>query len=312
MIYTVTLNPALDKMLAVPALIPGTIHRAETLRYDLGGKGINVSRALRALDIPSTCFGFIAGHTGRILQADLQAQGYATRFIEIEGETRQNLTLLDRSKNEYTKINDAGPVITPENFDALAVHVAHTARAGDVWAFCGNTPPGAPAATYARLITLVQDAGARAFLDTSGAALQAGFRARPFALKINADEAGELLGRALSSDEQILDAVRDLLRAGITCAVITRGAQGIVLGMRGACVISIPPPVIVRSAVGAGDAAMAGLLWAILEHCDPGETARRVTACGTAAAMQEGSGVGDLSLIQSIIPRVNSSMHAVE
>ena len=165
MLYTVTLNPTLDKTLAVPALIPGTIHRAETIRYDLGGKGINVSRALRALDIPSVCFGIIAGHNGHILREGLHTQGYTTEFIETLGETRQNITLLDRAKNEYTKLNEAGPAVTTPDLEALATRIAHNVHAGDACALCGSLPPGAPSNTYARLIEQIQNKNARAFPD---------------------------------------------------------------------------------------------------------------------------------------------------
>lgn len=304
MFYTVTLNPTLDKTLAVPALVPGQIHRTETLRYDLGGKGINVARALRVLNIAAVCFGFIAGHNGSILRKSLEAQGYAHEFVEIQGETRQNITLLDRSKKEYTKLNEAGPVVTQHDLDALTRRVTQNLYAGDLWAFCGSLPPGAPPGTYARLIELVQNGGAHAFLDTSGAPLRAGFTVRPFALKVNTEEAGELLGRSLSSEAQVVDAVRELRRAGIPLVVITRGARGIVLGMSDDCVCAVPPPIETRSAVGAGDAAMAGLMWAFADRCNAAEMARRSTACGTAAATQEGTGVGHLALIELLMPQI--------
>lgn len=308
MFYTVTLNPTLDKTLAVPALVPGEIHRAETLRYDVGGKGINVARALRVLNIPAVCFGFLAGHTGSVLRESLQAQGYPCEFVEIPGETRQNITLLDRSKKEYTKLNEAGPPVTENDLHALATRIAQYIKAGDLWAFCGSLPPGAPPSTYARLIELVQQGGARAFLDTSGAPLSEGFAVRPFALKVNAEEAGGLLGRTLSSEAQVVDAVRELRREGIPWVVITRGARGVVLGTGDACVCAEPPPIETRSAVGAGDAAMAGLMWTFMEQCNAPEMARRITACGTAAATQEGTAVGDLALIQLLIPQIRVSV----
>ena len=113
MIVTVTLNPTLDKTLSVPALRPGEVHRARFLRQDIGGKGINVSRALRALGVESIPIGFLGGATGRAMREGLAAEGYDASFLEVPGETRQNLTLLDESTGVYTKINEPGPTVGP-------------------------------------------------------------------------------------------------------------------------------------------------------------------------------------------------------
>ena len=298
MIFTVTLNPSLDKTLSVGRLIPGEIHRARILRQDLGGKGVNVSRALRALGLDSQIIGFCAGATGAALRDGLRAAGYAVTFIEIEGETRQNLTLLDESAGVYTKINEPGAAPGPAHIAALLALVEGAARPGDLWAFCGSLPPGVPADLYAPLIGLVQARGGRAFLDSSGPALRAGLAARPYGLKPNRDEAGELLGCPLADETACVGAARQL---GAPAAVITRGAEGAVCCLRGEVWVACPPAITARSPVGAGDAALAGLLWALAEGCDAAETARRVVACGAAAAAQDGSGVGDRELVQQLL-----------
>ena len=113
MIVTVTLNPTLDKTLSVPVLRPGEVHRARFLRQDIGGKGINVSRALAALGVASIPIGFLGGATGRAMRDGLTAAGYDARFVDVPGETRQNLTLLDESTGVYTKINEPGPNSRP-------------------------------------------------------------------------------------------------------------------------------------------------------------------------------------------------------
>ena len=310
MIITVTLNPTLDKTLSVPVLQPGEVHRARFLRQDIGGKGINVSRALAALGVASIPIGFLGGATGRAMRDGLVAAGYGARFVEVPGETRQNLTLLDESTGVYTKINEPGPTVGPEHLAALRALVDELAAPGDLWALCGSLPPGAPADFYADLVTAIQARGARAILDTSEEALRLGLAARPAGIKPNSEEAAQALGQTVSSDEEHVIAVRrlcDLLApatppAPVVC--LTRGARGLLLAAGGELVMAEPPPVAARSPVGAGDATLAGLLWAQSEGCDATETARRAVACGTAAAMQEGTGVGQRALVDELRPQV--------
>jgi 1-phosphofructokinase len=306
MIVTVTLNPTLDKTLSVPALRPGEVHRARFLRQDIGGKGINVSRALAALGVASIPIGFLGGATGRAMREGLATEGFDARFVEVPGETRQNLTLLDEASGVYTKINEPGPTVGPEHLAALYALVAELAVPGDLWALCGSLPPGAPADLYADLVTAVQARGAAAILDTSEEALRLGLAARPAGIKPNSEEAAQALGQPVSSDEEHVTAARQLVDllspatppAPVVC--LTRGARGLLLAADGELVAAEPPPVAARSPVGAGDATLAGLLWALSDGCDAAEMARRAVACGTAAAMQEGTGVGTRALVDEL------------
>ncbi len=304
MIVTLTLNPSLDRALSVPQLQPGTLHRAQFIRQDLGGKGFNVSRALRALGIPSHIIGVIGGQTGRALRDGLLADGFDVHLVEVEGETRQNVTLLDKSTGLCTKINEPGPVLGPRHIAALETFIEQIVRPGDLWALCGSLPPGAPQDLYADLICVVQQGGGLAFLDTSGPAFCAGLQTSPFAIKPNSEEAAEVLQTSLSSDRDHYQAARKLQSKGVRLVALTRGAQGLVVAMDGTLVTATPPSVAARSPVGAGDASLAGLLWAVSDHCGPIETARRAVACGTAAAMQDGTGVGDRVLVESLMRQV--------
>jgi len=131
MIYTVTLNPTLDKTLCVPQLCPGEFHRAAILRAELSGKGINVTRALKALGIPSKTLGFVGGRTGQAFQVGMAEEGFDLHFVEVGGETRSNITLLDESTGIYTKINEPGPTINAGHIAAMQAQVEQFARAGD-------------------------------------------------------------------------------------------------------------------------------------------------------------------------------------
>jgi 1-phosphofructokinase family hexose kinase len=304
MIYTVTLNPSLDRTLSVPELNPGTLHRARLVREDLGGKGINVSRSLRALGIPSRILGFAGGWSGAALRAGLLAEQFDASFVEVGSEIRQNITLLDEGSGQYTKINELGPEIQAQHVSALEEQIARIAQPGDLWAFCGSLPPGAPNDLYARLIQQVQKSQGLAFLDTSGAALRLGMSARPFCIKINAEEVLEVLRGRRKANLDLINVASGLLEGATRLVVLTRGAQGLVLALGDERLVVFPPKVDVRSSVGAGDATLAGLLWAVSENCDPTTLARRAAACGTAAAMQEGSGVGEAALVRELLDKI--------
>ncbi len=305
MIFSVTLNPSLDRTLSVKELNPGAIHRARLVREDLGGKGVNVSRSLRALGIPSRILGFAGGWSGEALRAGLLAEEFDVSFINTGSEIRQNITLLDESNGQYTKINEMGPEIQAQHVSALQEQIDRIAQPGDLWAFCGSLPPEAPPDLYARLIRQVQDSQGLAFLDTSGAALRLGMSARPFCIKINAEEVLEVLHGRKTANLDLASVAAGLQEGATRLVVLTRGAQGLVLVLGDERLVAFPPSVPVRSSVGAGDATMAGLLWAVSENCEPAMLARRAAACGTAAAMQEGSGVGEAALIRELLDKVD-------
>jgi 1-phosphofructokinase family hexose kinase len=261
--------------------------------------------------------GFVGGITGEAFKSGLTAEGFEINFIDVGGETRHSTLIHDESTGEYTKINEPGPTVSPEHMAALRAQVDSMAQPGDVWVFSGSLPPGAPDDFYAMLIQRAQERGARAFLDSSGTAFNAGLRARPFGVKPNSDEAAEFFGQTLDSDDDHSAAVDRFLRQeGVEVAAITRGVHGLVLGVKSAghekIVFAIPPDVEVRSPVAAGDSALAGILWGMADGCDAAEIARRAVACGTATAMQEGSGIGSRALVERLLGQVEVSERTLE
>ena len=198
--------------------------------------------------------GFLGGATGRAIRDGLMAAGYDARFVEVPGETRQNLTLLDEATGVYTKINEPGPTVGFKHLAALHTLVAELAASGDLWALCGSLPPGAPADLYADLVAAVQARGTWAILDTSETALRLGLVARPAGIKPNSEEAAQALGQPVTSNEEHVVAVRRLLDllapaappAPVVC--LTRGERGLLLAAGGELVMAEPPLVSTRAA----------------------------------------------------------------
>lgn len=304
MIVTINLNPVLDRTLALPHLTVGQINRAQLVRLDVGGKGFNVSRALLELGTPSLALGVLGGATGEMLRRDLEELGIPGDFVFVEGETRQNLTMLDESTGLYTKINEAGPQWTQDTVEALLAKVRERVAPGDAWVMAGRLPPGAPPDLYAQLITLVQSKGARAYLDSSGQPLRLACQTAPYGVKPNVEEAEEVVGHRLTSLEDLVAALRVFLDFGIQVVAISQGAQGALVGRGRRVVQAVPPPVEIKSTVGAGDAFMAGLVWALGGGRDLAEAARWAVAGGTAAAMEEGTGVGTREKVETLTSQI--------
>lgn len=290
MIYTLTLNPAVDRELSVPAIVFGEVLRATAHRVDCGGKGFNVSRALRALGTGSTALGFVGGFAGQLIAAGLGQLGIAIDFVQIAGETRSNVTV--RDGEHHLKVNEAGPEITAAEQTLLVDKIRALARPGDWWVLSGSLPPGASPEVYADVIRIVQSAGAHVLLDTSGAALAHGCAAAPLFAKPNAAEAAELTGQRVDSVEDALRAAHHIHGLGVSRVVISLGAQGAVLSDGQSSWIAHPPRIVEKNPVGAGDSMVAGLVWALAQAMPLPHALRWAVASGAAAASLDGTAFG--------------------
>jgi 1-phosphofructokinase family hexose kinase len=297
LIYTLTLNPALDREYQVPAIAFGEVLRAAAVREDLGGKGFNVSRALLALGEPSVAVGLVGGHAGRRIAEGLAALGLGTDLVELAaGETRTNVTVV--APDRHVKVNEAGPVVGRDEEERLVARVRALARSGDLWVLSGSLPPGARASLYGELVRVVQGAGARALLDTSGPALAGGCAAAPFLVKPNAAEAAELTGSAARDDlRSTLSAIH---RRGPAHVLLTLGAAGALLSDGVRAWRAIPPAVVERNPIGAGDALLAGFALGLARGLALPEALRWGAAAGAAAASLAGTAVGDRALVERL------------
>lgn len=304
MIYTLTLNPALDLELTVPAFAFDKVLRATAVRVDWGGKGFNVSRALTALGAESIALGFVGGVTGERLTAGLRDLSIRTDFVQVAGQTRTNISIVTEDHTHYIKVNDPGPTITPAEQTVLLQKIRALAQAGDWWVLAGSLSPGVSATYYARVIRLVQSAGAHAVLDTSGAPLHCGSEAKPFLVKPNAAEAGELTGTRVTSTDEARDAMSKIHALGGQHVVISLGQAGALYSDGQNIWQAEPPTVDARNPIGAGDALVAGLVWGLSHDYSGPEVLRWGVACGAAAATLDGTAVGPRSLVESLARQV--------
>lgn len=300
-IYTLTLNPGLDRTLIVPQLHENAVLRATSSRLDWGGKGFNVSRALQALGIENVAIGLVGGFTGKMVAQGLSDLGIATDLIEITGETRTNTVIEEVGSGRYFKVNEAGPTVEQATLAQVIERVNTLATPGSYWALCGSLPPGTPTDFCAQLIRLIQGNGGRVALDASGEALRQAIGAAPFLAKPNREEASEYTGIVIDDIATAQAAAHIFLTQGVMMVALSLGEDGLLLATNEQSIHLRPPQVAVQTLVGVGDALLAGVLYALAHEMPLPEIARWGVATGTAAAMTSGVGMGAYAEVFNLV-----------
>lgn len=254
MILTVTLNAALDVTYAVDALVPHSSHRVAADRQRAGGKGINVSRVLTALEQPTVVTGFSGGPTGALIRAELREAGLYDELVTVGGDSRRTITVVSREDGDATVFNEAGPPIEPIEWEVFKARYARLLRDAEVVVLSGSLPPGLPSTAYAQLIRLAAKAGAATVLDTSGPALRAALRAGPDVVKPNAAELA-----AVTSRQDIPTASAELRTMGARAVVASSGPVGLLAVTPHGIWRATPPERLAGNPTGAGDACVAAL-----------------------------------------------------
>jgi 1-phosphofructokinase family hexose kinase len=303
-IICVTPNVCIDRTLVVPRLVPGAVLRAERTLAVAGGKGLNVARCLRVIGHRARTVGAIGGHTGDLVAALARDEGIDTRWTRISGETRTCVVIVSRETGTATGVYEPGPAVSADEWSAFARAVVHEAEQASAVCLCGSLPPGVPSERYRSLVASLRAGAARVFVDTHGDALAAAAGALPTAVKVNAEEAGGLLGREVATTEDAFAAAAVLRGAGVGQVVITLGRAGAVLAHAGGVVHAKPPDIKVVSAVGSGDAFLAGFVAAQVEGADPVAALRHGVAVGAANARTSFGGTfertGYLALLDGV------------
>jgi 1-phosphofructokinase family hexose kinase len=305
-IATVTMNPSIDQHILIDRLVKDDAIRAREIRRDPGGKGINVSRALKELGAETLAFGLTGGGAGYILKSLLRERGIVFESVEVLEETRINFIFTDRSDRTQTRISSPGPWVTLEETDRLAALVLRRAPMPPWWVLGGSLPRGIPVDFYARLIRDLGRAGARCFLDADDDVLRVGIEALPYGIKPNENELARLAERELGGEPEILEAARDVVGLGVAVVAVTLGAQGAMIVTTDEVVRVRAPEVEVLSKVGAGDAFLAALVFS-LSRGEPLEQAGRLgVAAGTAAVIHEGTQLCRKEDVEHLLPQVTA------
>ena len=287
-IVTLTLNPCLDVSYEFPALIADQKVHAEHNRFDPGGNGVNVGRALKVLGQPATNCCFLAGEIGMLVQRLLESQLDHFQAIQIDGETRINCVLLEKEPVSQFEINGIGPTVKLEDIERMTASVLAAAGKG-FGILTGSLPPGTSETIYGDLTEKLRQQGARAIVDTRGAMLKHAIVHHPFLIKPNQYELELHCGHPLTSLEMIADEARRIQQSGVTYVCVSLGREGSLLVGPDNCYHATAPAIEIRSTVGAGDSLVGGLVAGFARGDNPIDALRLGVSCGSGTAGQPGT-----------------------
>jgi 1-phosphofructokinase family hexose kinase len=304
MIYTLTLNPAVDRELTVPAMEFDSVLRASESRVDFGGKGFNVSRLLKGMEESSIAVGFLGGNAGELLQKGLRSLGIGTDFVWVAGETRTNVSIVTQSHDHYIKVNEKGPLVDAAKQQELLDKIDSLAKRGDWWVLAGSMPPGVADDFYARIVNVLNKHEAHAILDTTGESLRLGCAEKPYLVKPNAEEAHALTGLPMDTPAEIAAAAAEIRKMGAQNVVVSTGKSGALLQTPEETWLTHSPKIQEKNPIGAGDSMVGGLVWALTQGIALKESLGWGVASGAATASLSGTEVGSRPLIEELFGQV--------
>jgi 1-phosphofructokinase family hexose kinase len=308
-IVTVTLNAAIDRTLTVPNFQRGQRHRASQGLTLAGGKGINVARALKRLDVPVVATGLAGGRTGTRIIEELTSEAILNDFVRIGDESRTSTAVVDPTAGSYTEINEWGPAVTGEELQTLGEKLHYLSRGASAVVFAGSLPRDVDVDVYARMIRELRRLGVVCVVDTDGDPLRRAVRAEPDVISPNVLEAEELVGHEFNDAEDHVIAVREMLELGAREAVMTM-PDGCYAMMRsdepqaGPILyrVRVPPGRIEpRATVGSGDAFLAGFVAARYSGKSTEQALVYGVACGAESTQHLGAGLVDQGQVDRLL-----------
>lgn len=285
MVYTVTLNPALDYVMKLKALRTDDINRTDGEEIYYGGKGINVSVILTQLGIPNTALGFVGGFTGRKLEEMLKNDNVSCDFNYLKnGDTRINVKI---KADKEIDLNACGPEITKEDMQSF-LRKLDGIKSGDYLILAGSIPNTLPDDIYEQILERVGDRNINCVVDATGDLLKNVLKYKPFLIKPNHHELGDLFSVQIKSDDDIVKYSKKLQEMGAKNVLVSMAKDGAMLTDENGCVHKIgnAKGKLINS-VGCGDSMVAGFTAGYIKTADYSYALRLGSACGNATAFSE-------------------------
>lgn len=286
MIYTITVNPSIDYVLQLKNLTTGEVNRTSNDVKLPGGKGINVSRILKELQVDSTALGFVGGATGSMFEELLSQHNLQTSFTKVKEDTRINVKINAVDQNEETEINGAGPMISDSERQSFMDNLAGIGD-GDIVIMAGSLCKNLDSKFYLDIAEVIQKQGADFVIDTTGQALLDTLPLHPLVVKPNHHELADLFHTTFNSQQDIIDHARLLLDKGAKHVLVSMAGDGALLVTKDKAFKANAPKGTVINSVGAGDSMIAGFAGTFMGTKDPIESFHIGAACGSATAFSQ-------------------------
>jgi 1-phosphofructokinase len=303
-IVTVTLNPCIDKTIAIEGFEYGGLNRVKNTRVDVGGKGINVSKVLRSFGADVLAFGIAAGKQGQQIIRFLEDEDIPHLFIQTEGETRTNYKILDIRSRIITEINEQGFNANEQVFVECIRNITTLLPDTKIMVLSGSVPSGLSSEVYKTIIETVKEYDVKVILDSDGEKLRLGIEALPYAIKPNIFEFEQLTGKTFSSHLEIASAAKEYIKKGIKLIVVSMGSEGALFISDKEVYLATPFTIDCKSTVGAGDSVVAAVTYGLIKGYDLEIIARMSTAAGSLTASKEGSLTCSLEEVQEMMDMV--------
>lgn len=298
MIYTVTLNPSIDYIVRLETLQLGMVNRIQEDFKLPGGKGINVSRILKQLNVDSVALGYLGGFTGQFIKDSLDNEGIQNNFTFVEEDTRINVKI---KSNEETEMNGPGPKITLQEQKEFLEKLSPL-TSDDVVILSGSKPQNLSQDYYQQLIDILNQKNVSFVIDTTGEELVEALQHNPLVVKPNHHELAEIYGFTASSFNEIIPYGKKLLEEGARFAIVSMADKGALFFDGNSVYHGQSPHQTVKNSVGSGDSMIAGFTGTYMTSGDPLEAFRISLACGSATAFAD-----DLATkeeIDTLIPHI--------
>jgi len=314
-IVTVTVNAALDRTLTVPVFQIGYRHRSSEVLTLAGGKGINVARALKHLEVPVVATGLAGGRTGTRIIEELTAEAILNDLVRIGRESRTSTAVVDPTSGTYTEINEWGPEVTAAELETLTEKLHYLARGADFVVLSGSLPRKVPTSFYGDAVRDLARRDVRVVLDSEGEPLRLGVEAGPYLVSPNQREAEQLVGQELEDDDDFLMALDAIAEMGARNVLVTleNGCFALLrTGRKTRRMRAFAPHVEPVSGVGSGDVLLAQFLAAIVEERSPDYALRLAVAAGAASVREVGAGRFNASLAATLTADIElAELHPV-
>jgi 6-phosphofructokinase 2 len=304
MIYTVTLNPSLDRVIWVDEIKTDDSVRISAEKHYAGGKGIDASRVIKTLGGDTTATGFLGSFNGLHLEGLLINEGVTCDFVKIAGETRSNVIIFQNNSKEHIALNSKGPQVTPYDLATLFNKITNLSKKPSFVLLGGSLPREVNKSIYGQLIYALRAQGIKVALDADNEPLKLAIKEKPTLIKPNTHEFARLIGKTVETHQEIIQSGQEFLKEGIEIIIVSMGSKGLLVFDTNQAFHVTPPKIEVNSTIGSGDSALAAFLLGLEQGKSIDECGVMGAAAGAATAMSPGVELVSLEDFQKLLPEV--------